>query len=202
METLADLQTPIFWAEGHPGILERDSWELQIIGACLEPQTISWAQLMLLPATTVDGRLTSVTRWSVRGNWEGVTLKTLLELVKTKPSVKYVRFWSVGLVYDTSIPLDIALKEKSLVAWKFNEEFLTEDYGGPIRAFIPYLWGYKSAKSIVKIELLDHYIPGFWEKRGYTDSAEIEAGPCRDMNDDGEFKQIPGGEVLRFLEDK
>lgn len=202
MDTLADLQTPIFWAEGHPGKLERDSWELQIIGACLEPQTFSWAKLMLLPSTTVEGRLTSVTRWSVKGEWEGVTLKTLLEAVKAKPSVKYVRFWSVGLTYDTSIPVEIALLEKSLVAWKFNGEYLTEDYGGPIRGFIPYLWGYKSAKSIVKIELMDHYVPGFWEKRGYTDSAEIEAGPCRDMNDGGEFKQIPGGEVLHFMEDK
>ena len=201
MDTLADLQTPIFWAEGHPGPLERDSWELQIIGACLEPQTFTWAKLMLLPSTTVEGRLTSVTRWSVNGEWEGVTMKTLLEAVKAKPSVKYLRFWSVGLTYDTSIPIDIALLEKSLVAWKFNGEYLTEDYGGPIRGFVPYLWGYKSAKSIVKIELLDHYIPGFWEKRGYTDSAEIEAGPCRDMNDGGEFKQIPGGEVLRFLEE-
>ncbi|HRY84332.1 MAG TPA: molybdopterin-dependent oxidoreductase [Candidatus Cloacimonadota bacterium] len=201
MESLADLQTPIFWAEGHPGKLDRNSWELQIIGACLEPQTFTWAQLMLLHSTTVDGRLTSVTRWSVRGLWEGVSLKTLLEKVKAKPSVKYVRFWSHGLVYDTSIPLAIALKEKSLVAWKFNGHFLSEDYGGPMRAFIPYLWGYKSAKSIVKIELLEHYIPGFWEKRGYTDSAEIEPGFCRDMNEGGAIKQIPGGEVLKFKDE-
>ncbi len=85
------------------------------------------------------------------------------------------------------------------MAWEFDGELLTEDYGGPIRAFTPYLWGYKSAKSIVRIELMDHYVPGFWELRGYTDSAEIEAGPMRDINDGGKVKQIPGGEVLDFI---
>ncbi|HQB98649.1 MAG TPA: molybdopterin-dependent oxidoreductase, partial [Candidatus Cloacimonadota bacterium] len=78
-------------------------------------------------------------------------------------------------------------------------EYLSEDYGGPIRALIPYLWGYKSAKSIVRIELMGYYVPGFWELRGYTDSAEIEAGLCRDINDGGALKNIPGGEVVDFI---
>ena len=114
-------------------------------------------------------------------------------------SCRFVRFWSVGEIYDTSIPLDIAQLPKSLLAWEFDRELLTEDYGGPLRAFIPYLWGYKSAKSVVKIELMEYYAPGFWEMRGYTDSGEIEAGPCRDINDEGRIKMIPAGEVVEFL---
>jgi DMSO/TMAO reductase YedYZ molybdopterin-dependent catalytic subunit len=119
--------------------------------------------------------------------------------VQVQDSCRFVRFWSYGEVYDTSIPIDIARLPKSIVAHSFDGEQLNEDYGGPIRAFIPYLWGYKSAKSIVRIELMDYYIPGFWELRGYTDSAEIEAGPCRDINDGGIIKQIPAGEVIRFI---
>lgn len=198
MPYLTDLDTPIFWAEGHPGSLNREGWNLEIIGACDRPQSFTWAQLMLLPKATADARLTSVTRWSVRGEWGGVTLKTLLREVGVHDSVRWIRFWSHGLIYDTSIPREIAERERSLMAWEFNGQLLDEDYGGPIRAFIPYLWGYKSAKSVVKIELMTHYIPGYWEKRGYTDSAEIEAGPCRDMNDGGAIKRIPGGEVIEF----
>lgn len=198
MPYLTDLDTPIFWAEGHPGNLERDSWSLEIIGACDRPQSFTWTQLMLLPKTVVDARLTSVTRWSVQGLWGGVSLKTLLETVGVQDSVRWVRFWSYGEVYDTSIPRLIAEQDRSIVAWEFNGHLLTEDYGGPIRAFIPYLWGYKSAKSIVRIELMNYYVPGYWEKRGYTDSAEIEPGPCRDMNDGGKLKYIPGGEVIDF----
>ena len=123
----------------------------------------------------------------------------ILDLVKVRSTCQFLRFWSVGMVYDTSIPIDIARKERSLIAWAFDDELLDENYGGPIRGFTPYLWGYKSAKSIVKLELVDHYIPGFWEMRGYTDSGKIEAGACRDINDAGKIKQIPDGEVKGFI---
>jgi len=199
MTKLAAMNTPIFWAEGHPGALNREEWKLQISGLCEQPMELSWADLQGLPHTTVEARLTSVTRWSVFGAWTGISLSTLMNLVKMQESCKYLRFWSVGEIYDTSIPIDIALKERSLVAWAFDGELLEEDYGGPIRALIPYLWGYKSAKSIVRIELMGHYKPGFWEMRGYTDSAKIEAGICRDINDAGALKRIPDGEVLEFV---
>jgi len=198
MHKLAKMNTPVFWVEGHPGKLDRESWTLEVSGLCDNPQIFSWKDLMKLPKSSADARLTSVTRWSVKGIWGGVALSDLLKEVGMQDSCRYIRFWSHGLVYDTSIPLDIALKEKTLVAWEFDGELLTEDYGGPIRAFTPYLWGYKSAKSIVKIELMGHYVPGFWELRGYTDSAEIEAGPMRDINEGGKVKNIPGGEVLEF----
>lgn len=199
MHKLAKINTPIFWAEGHPGKLNRDSWTLEVSGKCAKPSVFTWQDLMSLPNTVVHGRLTSVTRWSVYGAWGGVLLKDILNAVSCDSSVRYVRFWSYGMVYDTSIPLEIAMMDKSMVAWDFDGEALTEDYGGPLRAFIPYLWGYKSAKSIVKIELLERYIPGYWEIRGYTDSAEIEPGPCRDINDNGKVKYIPGGEVIDFI---
>jgi DMSO/TMAO reductase YedYZ molybdopterin-dependent catalytic subunit len=199
MSKLAAMNTPIFWAEGHPGALDRENWSLEISGLCDAPRSFSWNELQSMPQHTVQARLTSVTRWSVYGAWTGLRLSTLLSEVKMRSECKFLRFWSIGEIYDTSIPLDIALKERSLVAWAFDGELLNEDYGGPLRAFIPYLWGYKSAKSIVKIDLMGHYIPGFWEMRGYTDSAEIEAGVCRDINDGGELKHIPDGEVLEFI---
>jgi DMSO/TMAO reductase YedYZ molybdopterin-dependent catalytic subunit len=198
MHKLAQLNTPVFWAEGHPGKLDRENWTIQVTGLCEKPATFTWQNLMQMPKASAKARLTSVTRWSVEGNWGGVRLSDILERVQADPKVRFVRFWSSGLVYDTSIPIDIALKEKTLLAWEFDGELLTEDYGGPVRAFVPYLWGYKSAKSVVKIELMDRYVPGFWEQRGYTDSAEIEAGSCRDMNDGGKVKQIPDGEVTGF----
>ncbi len=202
MTKLHQLKTPIFWAEGHPGELNRENWKVEITGLCETPTTFTWNELTGLPKTIADARLTSVTKWSVRGDWGGVKLSDLFELVKPKDNVRYVRFWSVGLDYDTSIPLDIAMKERTLLAWEFDGEYLDEDYGGPMRIFCPYLWGYKSAKSVVKIELMDHYEPGFWELRGYTDSGEIVPSKVRDINEGGKVKTIPGGEVKGFLEDR
>jgi DMSO/TMAO reductase YedYZ molybdopterin-dependent catalytic subunit len=198
MDKLAAMNTPVFWAEGHPGKLDRNNWKIQVTGACAKPQTFTWDDLNSLPQSEADSRLTSVTRWSVRGIWKGVRLSDLLQAVEAKPTCRYVRFWSVGMVYDTSIPLDIALKENSLLAHSFDGQYLSEDYGGPVRAFIPYLWGYKSAKSVVKVELMEYYVPGFWETRGYTDSAEIETGPCRDINAGGAIKQIERSGEVQF----
>lgn len=190
MHKLAKMGTPVFWAEGHPGRLDKETWTLKVEGLCDRPTEFNWQQLMDLPQVTVNARLTSVTRWSVRGDWGGISFRDILDAVGMQNTCTYLRFWSHGNYYDTSIPLDIALKEKSLLATSFDGEALSEDYGGPIRALIPYLWGYKSAKSIVRIQLMDYYIPGFWELRGYTDAAELEDGPCRDINDEGVVKHM------------
>ncbi len=200
-KSLEEYEAPIFWAEGHPGELDRENWTIEVTGACDNPKTFSWSDLMAMDKSTADSRLTSVTRWSVKGDWSGVKLSDILDAVQVNDKAKYIRFWSHGMIYDTSIPIDIAMKENTLLAWEFNGNLLSEDYGGPVRAFVPYLWGYKSAKSVVKIEIMEYYIPGFWEKRGYTDKAEIEPGVMRDVNDDFKLKKIPGGEVKGFIEE-
>jgi len=191
MSILKQLNTSIFWAEGHPGKLDRDEWKIEVTGLCDSPRVLTWNDLQSMPKTIADARLTSVTRWSVRGNWGGVRLSDILHEVKVNPSVTFVRFWSVGYDYDTSIPIDIALKERTLLAYEIDGVYLEEDYGGPVRIFCPYLWGYKSAKSLVKIELMDHYEPGFWEVRGYSDSGEIKAGKVLDVNDNRKVKKYP-----------
>ena len=200
MSSLKQLDTPVFWVEGHPGKLNREEWKIEVAGLCDSPRIFTWQDLQEMPKSIADARLTSVTRWSVRGKWGGVKLYDILESVKVDTSVTYVRFWSVGFDYDTSIPIDIAEKERTLLAYEIDGVFLEEDYGGPVRVFCPYLWGYKSAKSVVKIELMDHYEPGFWELRGYSDSGKIKAGKVIDINDARKVKKIPDGEVIDFME--
>ena len=201
MSRLKELRTPVFWAEGHPGKLNREGWVIEVSGFCANPRTFTWQELIALPKSIADARLTSVTRFSVQGKWGGVKVADLLEGVKASPETQYVRFWSYRMIYDTSIPIEVALRERTLLAYEFDGEFLEEDYGGPVRGFCPYLWGYKSAKSVVKIELMDRYVSGFWEQRGYPDDALITAGKVRDMNQGGRLRPIPNGEVIRFLDE-
>jgi DMSO/TMAO reductase YedYZ molybdopterin-dependent catalytic subunit len=198
---LKELRTPVFWAEGHPGRLNREGWVIEVSGLCANPKSITWQELIALPKSIADARLTSVTRFSVRGKWGGVKVADLLDAVQADPMTKYVRFWSYRLIYDTTIPVEVALRERTLLAYEFDGEYLDEDYGGPVRGFCPYLWGYKSAKSAVKVELMDRYISGFWEQRGYPDDALITAGKVRDMNQGGRLRSIPDGEVTRFLDE-
>ena len=201
MSRLKELRTPVFWAEGHPGKLNRENWVIEVSGLCANPKTFTWQELIALPKSIADARLTSVTRFSVRGRWGGVSVADLLDEVQVDTTTKYIRFWSYRMIYDTSIPVEVALREKTLLAYEFDDEYLEEDYGGPVRGFCPYLWGYKSAKSVVKVELMDRYLSGFWEQRGYPDDALITAGKVRDMNQSGRLRSIPDGEVMRFLDE-
>jgi len=198
---LKELRTPVFWAEGHPGKLNREGWVIEVSGFCANPRTFTWQELVALPKSIADARLTSVTRFSVRGRWGGVKVADLLNAVQAGPEIQYIRFWSYRMIYDTAIPMEVALRDRTLLAYEFDGELLDEDYGGPVRGFCPYLWGYKSAKSVVKIELMDRYLSGFWEQRGYPDDALITAGKVRDMNEGGRLRPIPNGEVIRFLDE-
>ena len=65
--------------------------------------------------------------------------------------------------YTTIIPFSDAIEEKSIIALKINDEELSIEQGFPIRAVIPQLYGWKSAKWLNKIEILTKYQDGFWE---------------------------------------
>ena len=199
MSKLRDMNTPIFWAEGHPGPLPAEGWEVQVAGLVEKPLTLTYKELLALPRSIADARLTSVTRWSVRGEWGGVRLSDLFALVTPQPQAAHVQFTSYRDVYTTCIPLDVALLERTLLAYEFDGEPLDADYGGPVRALCPYLWGYKSAKSVVAVTLVDRSIPGYWEVRGYPDAALIKAGRVHDVNTH-RWRHIPDGEVIEFLD--
>ena len=199
MSKLHEMNTPVFWAEGHPGPLEAEGWTVELGGLVEKPVTLSYKEILELPKSIADARLTSVTRWSVRGAWGGVRISELLDVAGITSEATHVQFVSYREIYTTCIPLEIGLKERTLLAYEFDGEPLNADYGGPVRAFCPYLWGYKSAKSVIGVKLLDHSIPGFWEVRGYPDNAEIKPGSVLDINT-GQRRRIPGGEVIKFLD--
>lgn len=199
MSKLKEMGTPIFWAEGHPGSLEADDWKIDVGGMVENAVSFTYQQILELPKTVVDARLTSVSGFSVGGAWAGVHLSDILSIVELQPDVSHVQFVSYREIYTTCVPLKVALRERTLLAYAFEGEPLEPDYGGPVRALCPYLWGYKSAKSVVAINLVDHSIPGYWETRGYPDRAEIKPRRVLDVNS-GKYRRIPGGEVTEFVD--
>jgi DMSO/TMAO reductase YedYZ molybdopterin-dependent catalytic subunit len=75
---------------------------------CTNPKTFTWRELIALPKSIADARLTSVTRFSVQGRWGGVEVAGLLNSVQADAGSHYVRFWSYRMIYDTTIPMDVA----------------------------------------------------------------------------------------------
>ena len=100
--------------------------------------------------------------WHYCATGGGVRLSDLLALAEPKPEATHVRFFSYREIYTTCIPLDVALKERTLLAYEFDGEPLDSDHGGPVHIFCPYLWGYKLARSVVAIILENNSIPGYW----------------------------------------
>ena len=199
MSKLKEMQTPIFWAEGHPGPLSAEDWTVEIGGLVEKPVTLTYQEILDLPKSIADARLTSVSGWTVRGKWGGVRLSDLLPLAGPKAAAQHVQFTSYRRIYTTCIPLEIALQERTLLTYEFEGDPIEPDYGGPVRIFCPYLWGYKSAKCVVGIRLVERSISGYWEVRGYPDKAEIKPRNILDVNSQ-RMRRISGGEVIDFVD--
>ncbi len=56
MSNLADIQTPIFWAEGHPGPLSAQGWKVEVGGLVEKPVTLTYQEILDLPKSVADAR--------------------------------------------------------------------------------------------------------------------------------------------------
>ena len=65
-----------------------------------------------------------------------------------------------------------ALRDDVLLAYRFDDRELEPEHGGPLRLLVPSLYFWKSAKWLRGLEVLDHDEPGFWERLGYSNSAD------------------------------
>jgi DMSO/TMAO reductase YedYZ molybdopterin-dependent catalytic subunit len=149
-------------------------WRLKIHGHVENPVTLDWDQFLALPQFKDTSDFHCVTTWSqFNMHWEGVAFFTLVDLVRPKPEATHVFFKSYD-GYSTNNPLGVCLDDDVLIAHKWNGQPLTADHGGPARVIIPKRYAWKGAKFIREITFLDRDILGFWEIRGYSNTAD----PC------------------------
>ena len=77
-----------------------------------------------------------------------------------------------------------------------NDQTLPDVYGAPLRLMVPFKYGYKSPKAIVRLVFAEEELPGYWPTGGpYTTTGEIQRGSDYPL-DLGERRQITGGEVM------
>jgi DMSO/TMAO reductase YedYZ molybdopterin-dependent catalytic subunit len=99
-----------------------------------------------------------------------VALAELARRAGARPSARFVRFTDPQ-GYDTTVPLARALAE-GLLAYGHDGQPLAREHGGPLRAVVPSLYAWKSCKWVVRVEFLPRESLGFWELRGYHNSAD------------------------------
>lgn len=149
-----------------------EQWELSIHGKVRNPVTLTWAQFMALPQFQDTSDFHCVTTWSqFNMPWQGVAFFSIAELVEPKPEASHVFFKSYD-GYSTNNPLDVMLDDDVLIAHTWNGQPLPKEHGGPARVIVPKRYAWKGAKWIREIVFLDRDILGFWEVRGYSNTAE------------------------------
>jgi DMSO/TMAO reductase YedYZ molybdopterin-dependent catalytic subunit len=150
--------------------LER--WSLDINGLVENPATWDWQDFTAQPQIRLVSDFHCVTTWSTFDNrWEGVSFKHLLDVVRPKAGAKYVLFGSYD-GYSTNVPLSFLNDDDVLIAHRWNDQPLTREHGAPARMVIPKRYGWKSVKWVKEMVFLAEDRPGFWEVRGYSNTAD------------------------------
>jgi len=157
-------------------------WRLRVDGLVQRPLSLSLAELKAMKARSQITRHDCVEGWSAIGKWQGVPLSQVLDLAGLKPGARYVIFHCAdnlgetaddsGLYYE-SIDLLDAYHPQTILAYGMNGQDLPVAHGAPLRLRVERQLGYKQAKYVMRIEVVDSFAHfnggkgGFWEDRGY-----------------------------------
>ena len=167
------------------------NWALEVGGLVEKPIRLSLAELHAMPSRTQITRHDCVEGWSVIGKWKGVPLHQILAAVKPLPDARYVVFRCADPMDDTeeeqtedaqrvidstyyeSIDMDDAYHAQTILAYELNDAPLPIKNGAPLRLRVERQLGYKHAKYLMKIELVNDFGAlrggkgGYWEDHGY-----------------------------------
>jgi DMSO/TMAO reductase YedYZ molybdopterin-dependent catalytic subunit len=155
---------PVLSAGPTPRI-DIDRWEFGITTETGMRHRWSWAELLALPSESVTVDVHCVTKWSKLGTtWQGVSVDTLLQDVESAGDFTLVHSYGG---YTTNLPLEDLVDGRAWVAYRYDEEPIAAEHGGPARLLVPHLYFWKSAKWVREIQLLLEDEPGFWESAGY-----------------------------------
>lgn len=158
-----------------------DPWVVEVTGLCHKPRKFGIDDLFTLPGLEQEERtyrFRCVEAWAMDVPWTGFELGKLLKKVEPKSNAKFVRLITAnmpeqmpGITSDPYYPwpyfeglrMDEAMHELTLLVTGIYARPLPRQHGSPFRLIVPWKYGYKSIKSIVKIELLETQPKTFWE---------------------------------------
>ena len=157
-------------------------WRLKVDGMVARPLDLGLAQLRALPARTQITRHDCVEGWSAIGKWTGAKLSALLTAAGVHEKARFAVFHCAddlegstdgsGLYYE-SIDLIDAFHPQTILAYAMNDQPLEVAHGAPLRLRVERQLGYKQAKYVMRVELVDNLARfgrgkgGYWEDRGY-----------------------------------
>jgi DMSO/TMAO reductase YedYZ molybdopterin-dependent catalytic subunit len=163
---------------GDQPLVDTSEWQLAIDGLVEVPTTLDWKAFMALPQVDDTSDFHCVTTWSRMDNhWRGVRFVDLMAIAQPKPSAKFVfvtaydQDYGSGEHYTTNLSLEDAMEPDVMLVHTWDGRPLPREHGGPVRMITPQLYAWKGAKWIRRITLMDTNKRGFWERRGYSNTA-------------------------------
>ena len=162
----------------HVGEYEVEPWKVEVTGECHKPATFDLDDLLGFDHEERIYHFRCVERWAMNVPWTGFPLSKLLARVEPKASAQFVRFESAvkrsqmpGVVsadwypwpYQEALRIDEAMNELALIVTGVYGKPLLKQHGAPVRIIVPWKYGYKNPKAIVKIELTSKRPKTFWE---------------------------------------
>lgn len=158
---------PVLDAYGAPKV-DLAKWRLEVFGLVDSVGSLSLEEFKHLPRIKVFSDFHCVTRWSRLGNlWEGVATRELAKLFSVRDEAKFVVLHAYDSGWTTNLPIEFFLAEDSLLADTHDGKAISTGHGGPVRAVVPQLYAWKSAKWIRGIEFVGEDRAGYWEDGGY-----------------------------------
>jgi DMSO/TMAO reductase YedYZ molybdopterin-dependent catalytic subunit len=167
------------WGTDHPGIaaanpkISLETYTLTVDGEVENPVVLNWKELLTLPKTESVSDFHCVEGWSVLDcKWEGVRFSDIEKLVNPSEKAKAVTFECAD-TYTTSLYREELAGDAVVLAYKLDGQPLEEGLGFPLRLVVPSKYAYKSALWVVHIRFTREKERGFWERRGYSDTADV-----------------------------
>ena len=195
----------------HAHALQTSPWSVEIEGLVNKPGRYALEDLLKLsPMEERIYRLRCVEGWSMVIPWVGYSLSALIKRVEPQGSAKYVEFVTLadpkqmpGLrsrvldwPYTEALRLDEALHPLTLLTFGMYGEVLPKQNGAPVRLVVPWKYGFKSAKSIVKIRFIEQEPRTAWNK-----AAANEYGFYSNVNPDVDHPRWSQATERRIGED-
>ncbi len=151
-------------------------WTIEVGGLVQKPKTFDIEEILKFSQEERIYRFRCVEGWSMVIPWVGFPLKTLLEKVEPLGKAKYVAFQTlydseqmqssfsagIDLPYVEGLRLDEAVHPLTILATGLYGKQIPNQNGAPLRLVVPWKYGFKSIKSIVKITLTDNEPPTTW----------------------------------------
>ena len=155
-----------------------EQWRLEVKGLVNTPLELTYETLKSMPSVERYTTLECISN-PLGGSaistalWKGVLLNTILEQAQVKPEAAFIVFKCLD-GYDVGIPLDRGRHNEVILAYEMNGVRLSESHGYPIRAITPGIYGMMNPKWISIIDLVSSVHHGYWQRRGWSNTAEYQ----------------------------